>query len=132
MKDIFCDELEPVFDKFPAHYTKMLLGDFNAKVGREDIFKPTFGNEGLHEISNDNGVRVVNFATSKNLTIKCTMFPYSNIHKFTWTSDGKTHNHSGHILTDRRRQSSVPNVRSFREQTVILTTNWWWEKLGKD
>jgi hypothetical protein len=35
---------------------KILLGDFNAKVGREDIFKPTIGNESLHEISNDNGV----------------------------------------------------------------------------
>jgi hypothetical protein len=36
---------------------KILLGDFNAKVGREDIFKPAIGNESLHEISNDNGVR---------------------------------------------------------------------------
>jgi hypothetical protein len=36
---------------------KMLLRDFNAKVGREDIFKPTIGNESLHEISNDNGVK---------------------------------------------------------------------------
>jgi hypothetical protein len=39
-----------------------LLGDFNAKVGREDIFKPAI--ENLLEVSNDNGVRVVNFATS--------------------------------------------------------------------
>jgi hypothetical protein len=36
-----------------------LLGDFDAKVGREDIFKPTIWNESLHEISNDNGIRVV-------------------------------------------------------------------------
>jgi hypothetical protein len=35
---------------------EILLGDFNAKVGREDIFKPTLWNESLHEISNDNGV----------------------------------------------------------------------------
>jgi hypothetical protein len=34
---------------------KTLLGDFNEKVGREDIFKPTIGNESLHETSNDNG-----------------------------------------------------------------------------
>jgi hypothetical protein len=49
-----------------------LLGDLNSKVGTEDthIFKPTIGNESLHEISNDNGVRVVNFATSKNCTVK--------------------------------------------------------------
>jgi hypothetical protein len=33
---------------------KILLGDFNAKVGREDIFKLTIGNESLHEINNDN------------------------------------------------------------------------------
>jgi hypothetical protein len=46
---------------------KILLGDFNAKVGREDIFKPTIRIESLHEISN--GVGVVNFATSKTLTV---------------------------------------------------------------
>jgi hypothetical protein len=33
---------------------KILL-DFNAKAGRKDIFKPTIGNESLHEINNDNG-----------------------------------------------------------------------------
>jgi hypothetical protein len=36
-----------------------LIGDFSAKAGSEDIFKPTIGNESLHEISNDNGVGVV-------------------------------------------------------------------------
>jgi hypothetical protein len=46
---------------------KILL-DFIAKVDKEDIFKPTVGNESLHEISNDNGVRLVNFATSKSLS----------------------------------------------------------------
>jgi hypothetical protein len=47
----------------------------------------------LHEDNNDNDVRVVNFATSKNLYVKDMMFPYRNIHKYTWTSpDGKTHN----------------------------------------
>jgi hypothetical protein len=40
-------------------------GDFSATVGRQGIFKPTIGNESLHEISNDNGVRLVNFVTSK-------------------------------------------------------------------
>jgi hypothetical protein len=40
-----------------------------------------------------NGVRVVNFVTSKNLIVRSTKFPHRNIHKFTWTSpDGKTHN----------------------------------------
>ena len=69
------------------------------------------GNESLHEISNDNGVRVLNFDTSKNLTVKTTMFPHHNIHKFTWTSpDGKIHNQIDHILIDRRQHSSILDV----------------------
>ena len=85
-------------------------------MGRENIFKPTIGQQSLHQDSNDNGVRLVNFATSKNLVVKSTMFPHRNIHKHTWTSpDGKTHNHIDHILIDRRWQSSVLDVRSFRE-----------------
>jgi endonuclease/exonuclease/phosphatase family metal-dependent hydrolase len=115
VKDSFYEELERVFDKFPKYLMKILLGDFNAKVGKEYIFKPRIGNKSLHEISNDNGVRLVNFATSKNLRVKSTMFPHRNIHNYTWTSpDGKTHNQIDHILVDRRRHSNVLDVRSFR------------------
>jgi hypothetical protein len=39
---------------------KILLGDFNPEVGREDIFKPTIWNKSLHEISNNNGVKSSN------------------------------------------------------------------------
>ena len=45
---------------------KILLGKFNVKLGTEDIFIMTIGNESLHQDSNDNGVRIVIFATSKN------------------------------------------------------------------
>jgi len=55
---------------------KTLLGEFNAKVGRENIFKPTIGQESLHQDNNDNGVTIVKFATSKNLMVKSTMFPH--------------------------------------------------------
>ena len=62
-KDSFCEELEQVFDYSPKYHTKMLLGDFNAKVRRENIFRPTIGQESLHHDSNDNGVRLVNLVT---------------------------------------------------------------------
>ena len=45
----------------------------------ENIFKPTIGNEGLHKDSNDSGVRIVNFAMSKNLVFKSTVFPHRDI-----------------------------------------------------
>jgi hypothetical protein len=43
------------------------------------------------------------------------MFPHCSIHKYTWTSpDGKNHNQIDHILVDRRRNSNVLDVRSYR------------------
>jgi hypothetical protein len=54
IKGRFYEELEYVFDKFLKYHTKILLADLSAVVGREDIFKPTNGNESLHENSNDN------------------------------------------------------------------------------
>jgi hypothetical protein len=33
----FFKDLESVFNKFPKYHMKNVLGDFNSKVGREDI-----------------------------------------------------------------------------------------------
>jgi hypothetical protein len=75
MKDSFYEGLQHAFNKFPNCHKKILLQDFNAKVGREEISKPKIGNESLHEISNDNGIRVLNFATSKNVSkLQCSYF----------------------------------------------------------
>jgi len=74
-KDNLSEELEQVFHHFPKYHMKLLLGDFNAKVGRQKIFKPTTGNESLHQDNNDNGVRNVNFAASKKLAVKSMTFP---------------------------------------------------------
>jgi hypothetical protein len=73
------------------------LGDFNAKVGRKDIFKPTIGNESSHEVRNYNGVRVANFATYKTWLSKA---PCSLISAFI-----NTH---GPLLGERHNQ--IDNV----------------------
>jgi endonuclease/exonuclease/phosphatase family metal-dependent hydrolase len=109
-KDSFDEELDQVSHHIPQYHMKILLGDFNAKLGREDIFKLIIGNESLHQYSNDNGVRRENFTTSKNLVVKSSMFPQQNIHKYSWTSpEGKTDS----ILIDKRWHSCIPNVWSF-------------------
>jgi hypothetical protein len=64
-KDSSYKELEHVFDQFPKHHMKIFLGYFNAKVGRENIFKPTVRNETLYEINTDNGVEIENLNTHK-------------------------------------------------------------------
>jgi hypothetical protein len=125
VQDSFYRELGNVFGQFHRHDMNILLGDFNAVVGREDIFKPTIGKECLHEISNDSGVGVVNFATSKNLVVKSTMLAHRYIHKYSWTSlKGKTHNQVDHVLMDTRRHSSIFVCDTSEGLTVILTTIW--------
>jgi hypothetical protein len=92
-----------------------VLGDCSRKLGRENILKPTIGNENLHQDSNDNGDRIVHFDRSKNLVVKRTIFPHRNIHKYTWASpEGMTHNQIDHIMIDSRWHSIILDVRSFR------------------
>jgi len=40
------------------------------------MFIPAIGNDSLHEINNNTVVRLINFATSKNLIVKSTTFPH--------------------------------------------------------
>jgi hypothetical protein len=43
------------------------------------------------------------------------MFPHCSIHNYTWTCPGgKTRNQIDHVVIDRRRHSSILDVRSFR------------------
>jgi hypothetical protein len=88
-------------------------------VERENIFEPTMGHESVQQDGNDNGVRIVNFPTSKYLFVKSTVFTHRNIHKHTWTShDGQTHNQIDQILIDRlidrRWLLSILDMLSFR------------------
>ena len=65
LKDSFYQELEQVFDHFPKYNMKFLLRNLMQRRKRKNTFKPTIGDEGLHHDSNGNGVRIVNFDTSK-------------------------------------------------------------------
>lgn len=65
---------------------KVITEDLNARVGKEDIYQSTIEKYNLHEITNDNGQRLINFAASKDIIIGGTFFPYKDIHKGNRTS----------------------------------------------
>jgi hypothetical protein len=77
-KTVFYDDLGQIFGHFSKHHVKIISGDFNAKDGKEDIFNPTIGKESLHQNSNDNGVRIVNIATSNNLALRAECYRTEN------------------------------------------------------
>lgn len=60
LKTSFYEEFEHLVYQLLNDYMKIILWNFNAIIGKENIFKSTVGLESLHEKSNDNGVRVTN------------------------------------------------------------------------
>ena len=54
-KDTFYDDLEGGYSKAPKNDVKIILGDFNAKIGREEVYWNIAGKNRLHEFNNDNG-----------------------------------------------------------------------------
>lgn len=87
-KEEFYTTLEDVYDGL-AGSIKIIVGDLNAKVGRELEYRTTRGHS-LYERTNSNGNMPIDFAMGKGMIIKSTMFPRKNIHKYSWVSpDGK-------------------------------------------
>ncbi|KAE9542653.1 hypothetical protein AGLY_002564 [Aphis glycines] len=115
VKDAFYEELEQVYDTIPSHCIKVLLGDMNAQVGKENTYKTTIGEHSLHDRSNDNGVRLINFAISKNMVVSSTRFPRKNIHKETWLSPGGRYSSQiDHVLIENKHKTIIKNVKSYR------------------
>jgi hypothetical protein len=54
---------------------KIISGAFNANVWRENIFKPTIGNDSLRQESNDIGVRIMNVAYQQIWLLKARCSP---------------------------------------------------------
>jgi|UniRef100_A0A2S2QC91 hypothetical protein len=114
-KDIFYDELEQVYNDTSRHAIKIILEDMNAKIGWENIYRPTIGKESLHSISNDNGARLIHFAMSNGIIISSTYFQRKDIHKQTWISpDATTKNQIYHVMIDNKHRSWFSYVRSYR------------------
>jgi hypothetical protein len=71
-KDQFYYLLNRTYDKAPSNDIKMVIGYLNAKIGKEGIYKGRVGEQSLHTDSNDNGQRITNFATGRNMAMRST------------------------------------------------------------
>ncbi|KAJ4437536.1 hypothetical protein ANN_17681 [Periplaneta americana] len=114
-KDTFYALLERAFDSCPSSDIKMVLGDLNAQVGKEEIYYPTIGKYSLHDSSNDNGQRLIEFATSRGMVIGGTFYCHKAIHKGTWKMpDGNVVNQIDHMVIDKRHKKCLLDIRNRR------------------
>jgi hypothetical protein len=114
-KDDFYEDLERIYMKAPKHDIKVVMGDFNAKVGKEPGLAPNVGKYSLHEETNNNGWRMIDFAITKNMAISSMLFQHKRIHKETWSSpDGTTSNQTDLVMIDSRHATDILDVKSCR------------------
>jgi len=66
-KDRSYEDLEQVFISFVKNHVQILLENFNAKFGTEDIFQLSIRYDSLHENINLNCVITVNFPTCNSI-----------------------------------------------------------------
>jgi len=86
IKEQFYDELRRTQDSLPKHDVTITLGDTNAKLGKEKVFSQAVGRRTLHNISNENGKMVANYAISNDMFLISTNFQHKKIHIGTWTT----------------------------------------------
>ena len=87
MKDDFYEQLQKIVDEVPRHDMLLVIGDWNAKVGEQQLGEEGIvGKFGMIGERSDNGERFVSFCALNNLDIASTMFPHKEIHRYTWTS----------------------------------------------
>lgn len=100
----------------PRHDALMVVGDLNAKVGRDNTGREDhMGKHGSREM-NENGELFADSCGLNGLVIGGTaIFPHKEIHKTTWTSPDKklTKSQIDHITINSRWRTSLLDPRVY-------------------
>ena len=112
-QESFYNDLQSIIDRTPKGDVVVVIGDFNAKVGKHTGGKgDTIGGHGLGE-QNEAGERLVEFCDGNSLRIMNTWFEQPKRRLYTWTTpDGKHKNQIDYILINKRWKSTIRDVRT--------------------
>ncbi|KAJ8353557.1 hypothetical protein SKAU_G00211240 [Synaphobranchus kaupii] len=120
-KDDFYNKLQSILEHLKGKDISILMGDFNAKIGRDNTgYEEVMGKQGLGEISK-NGEIFVDTCALNNLVIGGSVFPHKRIHKATWVSpdDELLRRDDLQSYTRRTAHSKLPSKD--RRQTRLFT-----------
>ena len=102
VKDRFYDELSDVVSRIPSEEEMILLGDFNARVGRDnEAWSGSLGPHGVGNV-NENGQRLLEMCSFQNLSIMNTFFQTKLRHAVTWRHPRSGHWHQLDLIIARR------------------------------
>jgi len=118
-KEKFYDDLQTVLDRTPKSDTVIVLGDANAKLGKEDVYNEISGKHTPHELLKRNGEMLLEFALGNNLKVMSTQFQHKKIHKGTWLApDQRTLNQIDHVMISNEKKELMEDVRTMRGPNI--------------
>ena len=111
----FYKQIEHTMEELPKKDVKIVIGDWNAKVGMDsEGWELVMGRYGYGQ-RNERGERLLEFAAKNDLFITNTRFQQKDSRKWTWMApDGKHTNMIDLVLIDRRWKTSIRVCRTFQ------------------
>ena len=89
MKTSFYDSLEELLASVSKSDQLVVMGDFNARVGRDvTTWDGVIGSYG-EEVKNRNGQKLLGLCATNELVVLNTIYQHKDIHKYTWESKGR-------------------------------------------
>lgn len=128
LKDAFYDQLESTLRQIPNNHRVVLLGDFNARVGRQaELWPGVVGSNGIGNI-NLNGELLLSKCAEHDLTITNTQFRQRNKYKGTWRHPRSGHWHLIDYVIVRRKHlnevritKSIPNIECWTDHRLVIS-----------
>jgi endonuclease/exonuclease/phosphatase family metal-dependent hydrolase len=120
IKEQFYDDLQTMADKVPKSDLTIILGDVNAKLGKEQpAYQKIAGKHTLHEETNRNGELLRDFAAANNMIVMSTQFQHKWIRKGTWRPpDQNTINQIDHVLINQNKKEVIEDVITLRGPNI--------------
>ena len=115
VKDRFYDTLYSTLRRISQDDKIILLGDFNARVGRNhDIWHGVIGHHGVGNM-NSSGLRLLSLCSELGLAITNTFFQLRDMHKTSWMHPRSKHWHLiDYVIVRRRDMNEVQITRAMR------------------
>ena len=114
LKDNFYGVLSQVYTSIPQGEQLYILGDFNARVGRDyDTWSVPLGHFGVGKM-NENGQRLLEFCSERDLVITNTVFGVKECQRVSWCHPRSKHWHQlDLVITRKKHMNTVKVTRSF-------------------
>ena len=119
-KENFYESLKTTIGRVPRSDKLIVLGDFNARVGRDhETWERVIGHHGMGN-ENANGSLLLNMCAEYQLTITNTLFQQANKYKTSWMHPRSKHWHLIDYVIVRQRDSRDAK----KTCTIGATTGW--------